>query len=132
MPWYQPVAPSRMDLAADERALLGLCGEQRARRVDEALGRRQRRLAAVVHALCRVVLILVGRLLHAVLCLLLLLVLLLALLLNRRGQKIPNKSPDGLLTGDRTSAEGSAHLVSPISYGRTTRSASNKGDVKAE
>ena len=117
-----------MDLAADERALLGLCGEQRARRVDEALGRRQRRLAAVVHALCRVVLILVGRLLHAVLCLL----LLLALLLNRRGQKIPNKSPDGLLTGDRTSAEGSAHLVSPISYGRTTRSASNKGDVKAE
>ena len=51
---------------------------------------------------------------------------------NRRGQKIPNKSPDGLLTGDRTGAEGSAHLVSPISYGRTTRSASNKGDVKVE
>ena len=45
---------------------------------------------------------------------------------NRRGQKIPNKSPDGLLTGDRTGAEGSAYLVSPISYGRTTRSASNK------
>ena len=51
---------------------------------------------------------------------------------NRRGQKIPNKSPDGLLTGDRTGAEGSAHLVSPISYGRTTRSASNKSDVKVE
>ena len=31
---------------------------------------------------------------------------------NRHGQKIPNKSPDGLLTG----AEGSAYLVSPISY----------------
>ena len=55
---------------------------------------------------------------------------------NRRGQKIPNKSPDGLLTGDRTGAEGSAYLVSSIIVDplrrRTTRSASNKSDVKVE
>ena len=51
---------------------------------------------------------------------------------NRRGQKIPEKSPDGLLTGDRTGAEGCPYVVSPISYGRTTRSASKNGDVKVE
>ena len=39
-----------------------------------------------------------------------------------------------LLTGDRTGAEDSAYkyLVSPISYGRTTQSASKKGNVKVE
>ena len=54
----------------------------------------------------------------------------------RGGQEIQNKSPDGLLTGDRTGAEGSAYLVSSIIVDplrrRTTRSASNKGDVKVE
>jgi hypothetical protein len=40
---------------------------------------------------------------------------------------------DYLLHGaDRTGAEDSAYLVSPISYGRTTQSASKKGDVKVE
>ena len=40
---------------------------------------------------------------------------------NRRGNKIPNASPEDLLTGDRTGDDHAKVLVSPQSYGRTER-----------
>ena len=40
---------------------------------------------------------------------------------NRRGNRIPDASPENLLTGDRTGDEHAKVLVSPESYGRTER-----------
>lgn len=38
---------------------------------------------------------------------------------NRRGQRVPEDSPEDVLTGDRDGSEHAKVLVSPISYGRT-------------
>jgi hypothetical protein len=42
---------------------------------------------------------------------------------NKRGQRIPDASPDNVLTGDRDGSEHAKVLVSPISYGRTRHAA---------
>jgi hypothetical protein len=42
-------------------------------------------------------------------------------LYNRRGQRVPEASPEGLLTGDRDGSEHAKVLVSPVSHGRTHR-----------
>jgi hypothetical protein len=45
-----------------------------------------------------------------------------ASLFNTRGNRIPDKSPEGLLTGERDGSEHAKVLVSPLSYGRTEAS----------
>ena len=42
-----------------------------------------------------------------------------AILYNTRGNRVPDKSPEALLTGDRDGSEHAKVLVSPLSYGRT-------------